>query len=262
MNTYGRVGSGPSIIKGEMMTNEEKNQDRFDEFGIGNLPASEIAHYIAVRKNGEVVLCAQIPCRNCIFYGGNCVKERQEWLADEWLKSEAEPEKKEEKMEKDEIKVGDTVKVTTKNRMREGATGTVRTINRAKNGTKFYHVRFDGESSLYAFYENEIEKVKSKKTKPCIVVYRDGDTVTAKDLKTGEKASAVCSKDDTFDFHTGAFIAVSRLTHFVDDIKMMRLETEQIEEDIADMKMRFGALMGEGYKQPEGFSRKEEENEA
>ena len=71
----------------------------------------------------------------------------------------------------------------------------------------------------------------------------------------------MCSKDDTFDFHTGAFIAVSRLTHFVDDIKMMRLETEQIEEDIADMKMRFGALMGEGYKQPECFSRKEEENE-
>ncbi len=106
-------------------------------------------------------------------------------------------------------------------------------------------------------YKDEIEKVKSKKTPPCIVIYRDGDTVTVKDLKTGETASAVCSKKDTFDIHTGAFIAMARLTHFMDDIRMMRLEAEQIEGDIADMKMRFGALMGEGYKYPEGFFREE-----
>ena len=160
-------------------------------------------------------------------------------------------QEEEEKMEKDEIKVGDTVKVTMKNRMREGATGTVRTINRAKNGIKFYHVHFDGESSLYVFYEHEIEKVKSKKTPPRIVVYRDGDTVTVKDLETGETASAVCSKDDTFDLHTGAFIAMSRLTHFDTDIRLMRLEMEQLNSYISDIKMRFGAFMGEGYKYPD-----------
>lgn len=230
-----------------MMTNEEKNEKRFDELGIGDLPAREIAHRIAVMKNGEMVLCAQIQCHDCIFCGGNCDKECQEWLADEAEPEKPEPEK-EEKIEKDEIKVGDTVKVTTKNRMREGTTGIVRTINRAKNGTKFYHVHFDGESSLYAFYEHEIEKVKSKKTPPRIVVYRDGDTVTVKDLETGEEASAVCSKKDTFDIHTGAFIAMSRLTHFDTDIRLMRLEMEQIDSYIADIKMRFGALMGEGYK--------------
>lgn len=239
------------------MTNGEKNKKRFDELGIGDWPAFEIAHNIAVRKNGDVDLCARISCCDCIFKFGNCIKEAEEWLEDEAEPDKPEPEEK-EKMEKDEIKVGDTVKVTTKNRMREGATGTVRTINRAKNGTKFYHVHFDGESSLYAFYEHEIEKVKSKKTPPRIVVYRDGDTVTARDLETGETASAVCSKKDIFDFHTGTFIAVARLTHFMDDIRMMRLEAEQIEGDIADMKMRFGALMGEGYKYPEGFFREEE----
>lgn len=94
----------------------------------------------------------------------------------------------------------------------------------------------------------EIEKVKPKKTPPRIVVYRDGDTVTARDLETGETASAVCSKKDTFDIHTGAFIAMARLTHFMDDIRMMRLEMEQIDSYISDIKMRFGALMGEGYK--------------
>lgn len=169
------------------------------------------------------------------------------------------PEKKDEKMKKEEIKVGDTVKVTMKSHMKEGKTGTVRMIWRTEAGKKFYGVRFDGERCGYAFLEDEIEKVKSKKTPPRIVVYREGDTVTVKDLETGETASAVCSKDDTFDFHTGAFIAMARLTHFMDDIRMMRLEAEQIEGDIADMKMRFGALMGEGYKYPEGFFREEEE---
>ena len=92
------------------------------------------------------------------------------------------------------------------------------------------------------------KKVKSKKTPPRIVVYRDGDTVTVKDLETGEEASAVCSKEDTFDLYTGGFIAVARLTHFDTDIRLMRLEMEQLDSYISDIKMRFGALMGEGYK--------------
>lgn len=241
------------------MTNREKNKERFDELGIGDLPASEISRHIAVRKNGDVDLCSLILCHDCIFTCRHCVEE-----ADEWLEDEAEPDKQapeeEEKMEKDKIKVGDTVKVRT-TRMREGKIGTVRSIRRLSSELNLYGVSFDRDGRGRAFLEREIEKVKVKKTPPRIVIYQNGDTVTAKDLKTGEKASAVCSKDDTFDFHTGAFIAFSRLTHFEDDIKMMRLETEQIEEDIADMKMRFGALMGEGYKQPEGFYRKEEENE-
>lgn len=235
------------------MTNYEKNKKRFDELEIGDLSDDRIANDIAVRKNGDVDLCVKTLCSDCIFKYGNCLNEARKWLLDE-----AEPEKKEEKMEKEEIKVGDTIKATTKF-MREGKIGTVSMIHRAKNGKKFYYVRFDGKSDGHVFFEHEIEKVKSKKTPPRIVIYQNGDTVTAKDLETGETASAVCSKDDTFDFYTGAFLAVSRLTHFVDDIKMMRLETEQIEEDIADMKMRFGALMGEGYKYPEGFSRKEED---
>lgn len=232
------------------MTNREKNKKRFDELGLGDLPASEIALHIAVRKNGDVDLCSLKLCHDCIFKGGNCIKETEDWLTDEEEPDEPTPEKKEEKAKKEEIKVGDTVKVKTIC-MREGATGTVRTINRAKNGTKFYQVNFDGENSLYAFYEHEIEKVKSKKTPPCIVVYRDGDTVTVKDLETGEEASAVCSKKDTFNIHTGAFIAMSRLTHFDTDIRIMRLEMAQLDSYISDIKMRFGALMGEGYKYPD-----------
>lgn len=240
------------------MTNGEKNKKRFDELGLGDSSDFAIAERISVRKSGDVDLCAITPCHDCIFRRGHCIGDAEKWLEDEAEPEKPAPEKKGEKMEKDEIKVGDIVKVTAKNRIREGATGTVRTITRAKNGTKFYHVHFGGESSLYAFYEHEIEKVKSKKTPPRIVVYRDGDTVTVKDLETGEEASAVCSKKDTFDIRTGAFIAMSRLTHFDTDIRLMRLEWEQIESYVSDIKMRFGALMGEGYKYPD-FDEEEEE---
>lgn len=235
------------------MTNGEKNKKRFEELGLGDLPASEIARHIAVRKNGDVDLCSLILCHDCIFKCMHCVEEAYEWLTDEAEPDKTAPEEK-EKMERDKIKVGDTVKVTMKNNMREGATGTVRMIRRFKNGTKFYGVRFDGESCGYAFLEYEIEKVKTKKT-PRIVVYRDGDTVTARDLETGETASAVCSKKDTFDIHTGAFIAMSRLTGFDADIMLMRLEMERLERYISDIKMRFGTLMGDKYP---GFDEEEE----
>lgn len=242
------------------MTNREKNKKRFDELGLGDSSDFTIAHRIAVRENGDVGLCIQTPCADCIFCNRywNCHKEKIKWLESEAAPDEPAPEEK-EKMKKEEIKVGDTVRVTEKDYAKEGEIGLVTGIfNISADGVKTYGVRLDGDFSERVFFENGLEKVKTKKTPPCIVIYQNGDTVTARDLETGETASAVCSKDDTFDIHTGAFIAVSRLTHFEDDIKMMLLETEQIEEDIADMKMRFGALMGEGYKQPEGFSRKEE----
>ena len=235
-----------------MMTNGKKNKRRFDELGLGDLSASEIARHIAVRKNGDVDLCSLILCHNCIFTCRHCVEEAEEWLEDE-----AEPEKKEEKMEKDEIKVGDTVKARTTS-MREGEIGTVKSIVQRRNGSKIYSVQLSGNGYGSTFLEHEIEKVKPKKTPPRIVVYRDGDTVTARDLETGETASAVCSKDDTFDLHTGAFIAISRLTGFDTEIRRMRIELERIESYISYTKMKFGALMGEGYKYPEGFFREEE----
>ena len=226
------------------MTNEEKNEKRINELGLGELSTKRVAEFIAVRENGDLVLCSNIPCCDCIFKCGNCYKETEDWL-----KSEAEPDKRapeeKEKMEKDEIKVGDTVKVT-EDPVLKGKTGIVRRIYCTNNG-KPYVVNFD-KNFCWTFSDHEIVKVKSKKTPPCIVVYRDGDTVTVKDLETGEEASAVCSKKDTFDIHTGAFIAMSRLTHFDTDIRLMRLEWEQIESYVSDIKMRFGALMGKGYK--------------
>lgn len=228
-----------------MMTNAEKNEKRFDELGIGDWPAFEIAHRIAVRKNGDVDLCDRISCYDCIFKCGNCIKEAEKWLTDEAETDEPTPEKKDEKMEKEEIKVGDTVKVVADHE-KEGETGTVRMIRCVRTGTKFYCVRFDGERYGYTFLKHEIEKVKTKKTPPRIVVYRDGDTVTARDLETGEEESAVCSKDDTFDFYTGSFIALSRLTGHAYMLPVMMGDIELMERDLADFKNRVKAMMGDG----------------
>lgn len=239
-----------------MMTNREKNKKRFDELEIGDSSDFTIAERIAVRKNGDVDLCAITPCHDCIFKRWHCIEDAEKWLTDEEEPEKPAPEEKEEKMKKDKIKVGDTVKVTKKGCAEEGKIGLVRELfNISADGIKTYGVSFGFPEGV--FFESDLEKVKTKKTPSCIVVYRDGDTVTVKDLETGETASAVCSKNDTFDLHTGAFIAMSRLTHFDTDIRLMRLEWEQIESYISDIKMRFGALMGNGYKYPD-FDEEEE----
>lgn len=70
------------------MTNREKNKERLDELGLGDSSDFIIACRIAVRKNGDVDLCDQIPCHDCIFGYGNCIEEAKKWLEDE-----AEPDK-------------------------------------------------------------------------------------------------------------------------------------------------------------------------
>lgn len=233
------------------MTNEELYKDEVEK-----IMKEDDTRHPAVR-NGKPVSCIGMSCRDCDLHNPKTDVGCSVYYRD-WLKSEAEPDKtapeEKEKMEKDEIKVGDTVKVT-EDPVLKGKTGIVRRIYCTNNG-KPYVVNFD-KNFCWTFSDHEIVKVKSKKTPPRIVAYRDGDTVTVKDLETGETASAVCSKKDTFDFRTGAFIAMERLTHFDTDIRLMRLEMEQLDSYISDIKMRFGALMGEGYKYPD-FDEEEE----
>lgn len=74
------------------MTNREKNKKRFDELGLGDLSDFEIALRIAVRKNGDVVLCElQTPCQDCIFKCEHCFEKTEEWLADEAETEKPEP---------------------------------------------------------------------------------------------------------------------------------------------------------------------------
>lgn len=69
-------------------------------------------------------------------------------------------------------------------------------------------------SSGYFSDEPEMLKITANKflcnNKP-ILITRKGRIVTAENKNTGEKAIATCSPTDTFDFGTGAMIAVARL---------------------------------------------------
>ena len=51
-----------------------------------------------------------------------------------------------------------------------------------------------------------------KENKETIVIYRNGAETIAIDQSTGKKAVAKCHPDDTYDFYTGAKLAVERLT--------------------------------------------------
>lgn len=51
----------------------------------------------------------------------------------------------------------------------------------------------------------------------CIVIYRDGNSVIAKDKVTGKKAEAKCHLDDEFDFTTGAKLALERLSQLEEE---------------------------------------------
>lgn len=224
------------------MTNEELYKDEAEK-----IMKEDDTRHPAVR-NGKPVSCIGMSCRDCDLHKPNSDAGCSAYYRD-WLKSEAEPDKtapeEKEKMEKDEIKVGDTVKIIMPC-MREGESGTVKSIVQSNGGSKIYGVQLNRDGYRSTFLEREIEKVKTKKTPPRIVIYQNGDTVTAKDLKTGEKASAVCSKDDTFDLHTGAFIAMTRLTGYADMLPVMIGSIELMERDIADFKKIVKAMMGDG----------------
>ena len=65
---------------------------------------------------------------------------------------------------------------------------------------------YEGKSCLYV-NERHLKKVANE----TIVLYREDNRVIAIDKSTGEIAEAICSPEDTFDFHTGAKLAFDRL---------------------------------------------------
>ena len=60
---------------------------------------------------------------------------------------------------------------------------------------------------FFVFGDECLEPVKND----CIVIYRKGSETIALNKATGEKAVAICSPDDTYNFETGARLAFDRL---------------------------------------------------
>ena len=79
------------------------------------------------------------------------------------------------------------------------------------NGHELAFYAAEGRFKLYEEPETP-ESIVFKTKNFNAVVYRDGRRTIAKDKDTGEYAVATCSPEDTYDFMTGAIIAMARLT--------------------------------------------------
>lgn len=76
-----------------------------------------------------------------------------------------------------------------------------------------HEMAFFAKEGRFKLYEEPAKESIVFKTKNFnAVVYRDGRRTIAKDKDSGEYAVATCSPEDTYDFMTGAIIAMARLT--------------------------------------------------
>lgn len=71
-----------------------------------------------------------------------------------------------------------------------------------------------------------------------IVIYRKGNEVIALDKRTGKKAIAKCSPEDTFDFNIGAKLAFDRLMNGVKEVKRRAKKGEYVK--IVDAFLPYG----------------------
>lgn len=122
------------------------------------------------------------------------------------------------------FKVGDRVRAIREHDMNERIVGKTGRVVSERDEDNEVGVAFDDyinghccDGSVidgYGWYVgvDALELVKDDET---IVIYRKGDEVVALDKRTGKKAVAKCSPDDTFDFNVGAKLAFERLTNNV-----------------------------------------------
>lgn len=119
-------------------------------------------------------------------------------------------------MSKPKFKVGDKVVILDGNSIKDytggwvpdmgtyvGRTATIECVNGFYGEVPFYLFKEFG----YRWDERGLRPAKEDK----IIIYRNGDTVVAKNCNTRAEAKAVCSKDDEFDFSVGAKLALDRL---------------------------------------------------
>lgn len=76
------------------MTNGEKNEKRINWLGLGDLTTHEKAEALAIRIDGELYLCSNTQCNDCLFYSDDSNGKCHEKM-EEWFKSEVERDKEE-----------------------------------------------------------------------------------------------------------------------------------------------------------------------
>lgn len=118
------------------------------------------------------------------------------------------------------FKIGDRVKCIDDGVWSKNLSGKYGTI-KVKHNDSLYAVEFDeyiyghGCNGLAKYghgwnCDESMLELAEEKTKP-ILIYRDGMKVVAEDKNTGKTGVAKCNPSDTFDFYTGAKLALERL---------------------------------------------------
>lgn len=125
-------------------------------------------------------------------------------------------------MAKRNFKIGDRVTVTDKSGRVYGMTGTI--VDYLGGDFLIQFENWDGGHDGFiaskkhkrdaCWYVSENGLSLATET---IVIYRNGNIVTALDKSTGKRAEAHCNPTDKFDFHVGAKLAFERLTESKDD---------------------------------------------
>ena len=116
------------------------------------------------------------------------------------------------------FKVGDKVRILDGSKIENYAGGWTTKMGRYV-GEVYKVANVAHYNSLSNMYEYELEGVNyvwdERDLERCgnetIVIYRKGNDVIALDKRTGKKAIAKCSPEDTFDFNIGAKLAFERL---------------------------------------------------
>ena len=116
------------------------------------------------------------------------------------------------------FKVGDKVRILDGSKIENYAGGWTPKMGRYV-GEVYKVANVAHYNSLSNMYEYELDGVgyvwDERGLERCgnetIVIYRKGNEVIALDKRTGKKAIAKCSQEDTFDFNIGAKLAFERL---------------------------------------------------
>lgn len=110
-----------------------------------------------------------------------------------------------------------------------------------------------------------VESCAFKKFDETIVIYSDGNQVTALDKSTGKKAIARCNPADEFDFHIGAKLAFGRLMGEPEEnqqnkLKIMKCDRYEVGDKVLirdwdDMEREFGIGGADGINCECGFTK-------
>lgn len=138
-------------------------------------------------------------------------------------------------MAKRKFEIGDRVTVTDKDSRTYGMTGTIVDYWNSDLLIQFenWHGGHCGNALTRDFNEDNYWYVKEDALRlvtETIVIYRNGNVVTALDKSTGKRAEARCNPADEFDFHAGAKLAFERLTEGKDNKPV-----EDSEIEVGDM---------------------------